>query len=522
MAFQRAVVGERERGVQRGLPAHGRQQGVRRLGGDDPCHDLGRDRLDVGGVGELGVGHDRRRVRVHQDHPVALVLERLAGLRARIVELAGLADHDGAGPDHHDRGDVAAAGHRAAAGRQPIDATKRAKRCAGILRAGRGFRVVLDREDRPAVDGEAFQRAVEEGDVGGRDAAGQRAGRDLETVVLAGDLDPPCRQLLDRMVGAAVAEGHLPGLGAKREGEQLVAEADAEERQPAGYQPLDDRHGIDARRGGVSRPVGEKDAVRLVREDRLGVRRRGHDGHPAACRCQRAQDVPLGAVIDRHDMAARRGLGAVAAGLRVPGGLRPVIGLAAADLAREVHAFEPRPGAGLGDERRLVDRLRPRRVCQRPVLRAAAAQQAGQPPGIDTGDADEAAALQPAFEMLRRAPVRRLGDIGAEHQSKRRRSRGLLVVVVGADIADMGKGEGDDLPGIGRIGQNFLVAAHRGVEADFAHGLAACAEAAAAKDRSVGERERRSGGGGSGPGHRVSCGPAAPCRRPVRSVVRRV
>ena len=127
---ERAVVGERQRGVERGLPAHGRQQRVRLLGGDDPPHDLGRDRLDVGGVGELGVGHDRRRVRVHQDHPVALVLERLAGLRARIVELAGLADHDGAGPDHHDRADVGALRHRAGSAVSP-SARRSGRRDAG-------------------------------------------------------------------------------------------------------------------------------------------------------------------------------------------------------------------------------------------------------------------------------------------------------------------------------------------------------------------------------------------------------
>ena len=129
VARERAVVGECQRRVERGLPAHGRQQGVRLLGSDDAPHDVGRDRLDIGCVGELGIGHDRRRVRVHQDDPVAFVLERLAGLRARIVELAGLADHDGAGPDHHDRADVGAPWHGVGAGRQPIIATNRAKRC---------------------------------------------------------------------------------------------------------------------------------------------------------------------------------------------------------------------------------------------------------------------------------------------------------------------------------------------------------------------------------------------------------
>jgi hypothetical protein len=40
--------------------------------------NLGRDRLDIGGVGQLRIGHDRRRVRIDQDDPIALRLQRLA------------------------------------------------------------------------------------------------------------------------------------------------------------------------------------------------------------------------------------------------------------------------------------------------------------------------------------------------------------------------------------------------------------------------------------------------------------
>jgi hypothetical protein len=41
------------------------------------------------------------------------------------------------------------------------------------------------------------------------------------------------------------------------------------------------------------------------------------------------------------------------------------------------------------------------------------------------------------------------------------------VLVIGADIADMREGEGDDLAEIGGIGEDFLVAGQRRVEADF-------------------------------------------------------
>jgi hypothetical protein len=94
------------------VPAHGGQEGVGLFPLDDLGDDFGGNRLNIGGVGEVGVGHDRRRVGIHQHYPVALLLQRLACLRARIVELTGLTDDDRAGADDQDRFDVGAFGHR--------------------------------------------------------------------------------------------------------------------------------------------------------------------------------------------------------------------------------------------------------------------------------------------------------------------------------------------------------------------------------------------------------------------------
>ena len=69
--------------------------------------------------------------------------------------------------------------------------------------------------------------------------------------------------------------------------------------------------------------------------------------------------------------------------------------------------------------------------------------------------------------------------------------RRLDVIVVGADIADMRKGEGDDLARIGRIGQDLLIAGHGGVEADLADGFAGRAEPGPFEDEAVGEHEQR-------------------------------
>src|SRR5262249_16069530 len=116
---------EIESQVQARLPADRRQDRVGLLGGDDALEHLDRERLDVRPIGELRVRHDRRRVRVHEDDPVALFLERLAGLGAGVVELARLADDDRAGADQQDRLQIGASRHGY---RRSIRSTKRRKR----------------------------------------------------------------------------------------------------------------------------------------------------------------------------------------------------------------------------------------------------------------------------------------------------------------------------------------------------------------------------------------------------------
>ena len=73
--------------------------------------DLGRERLDVGAVGQLRVGHDRRRVAVDEDDLEPFGAQRLARLRAGVVELARLPDDDRAGADDEDAFEIGSSGH---------------------------------------------------------------------------------------------------------------------------------------------------------------------------------------------------------------------------------------------------------------------------------------------------------------------------------------------------------------------------------------------------------------------------
>ena len=91
---QHAALGEFHRQVQGGLPADRRQEGVGAFPLDDGARHLDGERLDVGAVGHLGIGHDRGGIAVDQHHLEPFGPQRLARLRAGVVELARLPDHD--------------------------------------------------------------------------------------------------------------------------------------------------------------------------------------------------------------------------------------------------------------------------------------------------------------------------------------------------------------------------------------------------------------------------------------------
>src|SRR4051794_5938718 len=109
----------------------------------------------------------------------------------------------------------------------------------GVIGAGARLGVVLDAAGGDVEQADSLDRVVVEvhlgelrgAEVGLDDLAG-RSG-DREAVVLARDRDPAGPQVLDRVVGAAVAEGQLERVEAGRAAEQLVAEADAEDRLAA-------------------------------------------------------------------------------------------------------------------------------------------------------------------------------------------------------------------------------------------------------------------------------------------------
>ncbi len=108
---ENARFGELDGEVQRGLAADGRKHGVWPFDRDDGFKIFLRERLDVSAVGDFGVGHDRRGIRIDEDDFEAFGAQRFARLRAGVIEFAGLADDDRAGADNQNFLDVVASWH---------------------------------------------------------------------------------------------------------------------------------------------------------------------------------------------------------------------------------------------------------------------------------------------------------------------------------------------------------------------------------------------------------------------------
>ncbi len=109
--------------------------------------------------------------------------------------------------------------------------------------------------------------------------------------------------------------------------------------------------------------------------------------------------------------------------------------------------------------------------------------------GVDLGEHGNLVALEIFLGNFLRTPVGADARELADDQALDVRTGRLVVFGVGAVIADLGIGENYDLPGVGRIGENFLVASDGSIKNDFAVTFAFGAEAFAVEDASVFQRK---------------------------------
>ena len=276
--------------------------------------------------------------------------------------------------------------------------------------------------------------------------ARHRAGLHREVVVLAGDLDPAGGGALHGDVAAVMAERHLEGAAAQSQGEQLMAEADAEHRHPADERAQRPDRGSGHR--GVSGAVAEEHSVGIGGQHLFGRSAGRHDGHGGDL-AQALQDGGLDAQVVGHHPAGARSR---------------CVGLRRGHLADQIDSVGARLGLGGGPQRGLVG------GAERAGHGAGVADVAGEPAGVDPGDAGHAVEAQIGVERAGGAPAARAaGQVAHDHAPAAGPGR-LAVGGVDAVVADVGIGEGDDLPGVGRIGHHLLVAAHHGVEHHLARG----------------------------------------------------
>ena len=111
----------------------------------------------------------------------------------------------------------------------------------GVMRPGRGLRVVLHSKDRFGAVAKPFYRSVVHVDVRDLELRGSRnvfilgrvGSRYREAMVLRRDQHAPRRQLFHRVISASVAVRHLHRLRTLGERQDLMSQADAEDRHAA-------------------------------------------------------------------------------------------------------------------------------------------------------------------------------------------------------------------------------------------------------------------------------------------------
>jgi hypothetical protein len=172
----------------------------------------------------------------------------------------------------------------------------------------------------------------------------------------------------------------------------------------------------------------------------------------------------------------------------------PVIAPRRANLWNEVHAFEAWPNSRHRPKPVNVEfaiwRMRDSRI-----RHAIFTDKSGKRSRVEPAKADDAAILEPCVEIALRPVVRRPRNGCVDDDPPRANMRCALVrfhiLIIDPGIADVGKGEGDNLAAIGRICEDLLIAGHRRIETDFAHSRALGAEAEAFEHHAIGQNKER-------------------------------
>src|SRR5713226_1630904 len=363
-----------------------------------------------------------------------------------------------------------------------------------IVRAGRGFRVVLHAEEGQFLVAHALVGVIVQIDV--RDfhiARRKRVRVDAEAVILGGDFYLFGQEIFHRMIRAVMPELQFKGLPSQGQPANLMPKANPENWDvPNHFANVLD--GVPHRLR-VAWAVGKKDSIRLHFQNVFGGSLRGHNIDFAVVVDEQAQDVLLDSVVvSNHAMPPRFRLCVRFAHLFGPrrnghfdGAFIPPVGLRAGDAPGE---FLPNHAGQLfGFENQLFggSAIGGDHAAQRTRL----ANMAYQGASIDVPEHRDLVAVQIELRRLRRAPVG--GNLGkfTHDEGFNVRPRGFLIFEVRADISDVRIGQTNNLPRITWVSENFLVTGEAGIENDFAAAAHDRARRAAIKDAPVLQREYR-------------------------------
>jgi hypothetical protein len=104
---------------------------------------------------------------------------------------------------------------------------------------------------------------------------------------------------------------------------------------------------------------------------------------------------------------------------------------------------------------------------------------------VDTADAGDTVAGEILSERALGAPVTRYLAILAHHKSFGKGVTRFYIFRINSVISYLGIGHDNDLPGIGGICQDLLIAGDRGVKDDLATGLACSAKTLSLENQSI-------------------------------------
>ena len=240
----------------------------------------------------------------------------------------------------------------------------------------------LDAEDRLEPGPDAFVGAVVEVHEPGLPVARKGTLVHRVAVVLAGDVAAARADLLHRLVHAAMTVRELVRVAARGEAEDLVAEADAEDREVGALEQQPHLLNELAQVLRVAGAVADQDAVHSAGETaEVGVPRRA--GHPGPALEERSDYVVLGAGVHEEHV-------------------RPIVAakldrLLRRDQAEQLALHLDTGGRPLSLLHGAVAWNQP--AAHRPVL----AKPTGEGAGIDPGDRRDALTRQPVAQRARRS-----------------------------------------------------------------------------------------------------------------------